>query len=288
MRIAVTGSSGLLGGAVVSLAAQCGHTVVAIDQAEGKGAVLGEQPRGRIVSKLADASSHAELQQAMDGCEALIHLAANPSPHDAPAHRVHNNNVTSTYNALDIAASQGINRVCLASSVNAIGGAYSRRPRYNYFPLDELHATFSEDAYSLSKWIGEVQADSIARRFSNMSIASMRFHQVVKSREVARSRSGRNPEIAAKHLWGYTTEDAAARACILSLEATFVGHEIFYIVAPEIAVNQETMELCQQFYPQVPIKSDLSGNRALFDSSKAARLLAWRHDDNSDGMKSTQ
>ena len=76
---------------------------------------------------------------------------------------VHNNNVVSSYNALRAAATAGVRRVCQASSVNAIGGRFSRwPPRYDYFPVDEQHPTYAEDPYSLSKWICEQQADAIA------------------------------------------------------------------------------------------------------------------------------
>ena len=37
------------------------------------------------------------------------------------------------------AVESGVLRICQASSVNAIGQAYSRAPRYDYFPIDEAH-----------------------------------------------------------------------------------------------------------------------------------------------------
>ena len=56
-------------------------------------------------------------------------------------HVVFNENSAGNYNALSAAATVGIKRVCLASSINAIGGVFSRQPRYDYFPLDEQHPT---------------------------------------------------------------------------------------------------------------------------------------------------
>src|SRR6202011_523388 len=103
---------------------------------------------------------------------------------------VHNNNVAGSYNVLSAAARLGITRVCQASSINATGGAFSRRPRYDYFPLDEVHPTYNEDPYSLSKWICEQQGDSFARRYEHMSIASLRFHWVIEDRAAARNRAG--------------------------------------------------------------------------------------------------
>jgi hypothetical protein len=81
----------------------------------------------------------------------------------------------------------------------------------------------------------------------------------------------------AKHLWAYTLFDAAARACLLSLTATFTGHEAFYIVAPDTTIDVPSLELAAKYYPSVPIVGDLSGNRSFFNSAKAEKLLGWSH-----------
>ena len=67
-------------------------------------------------------------------------------------------------------------RICLASSINAIGGVGSRRGNFDYFPVDEKHPAHIEDDYSLSKQAMEAQADSFARRNPDMTISSLRFH----------------------------------------------------------------------------------------------------------------
>jgi UDP-glucose 4-epimerase len=209
----------------------------------------------------------------------LIHLAAIPTPGRHPDHVVHNNNVVGSYNALRAAAELGIQRVCQASSINATGAAYSRWPRYDYFPLDEQHPTYNEDPYSLSKWICEQQGDSFARRYGGMTIASMRFHWVVPDRETATKYAAHIGDTLAKHLWAYTLLDAAARACLLSLTPQFSGHEPFYIVAPDTMVDKPSLELAQQFFPEVPIRGDMSGRNSFFNSAKAERLLGWKHDE---------
>jgi nucleoside-diphosphate-sugar epimerase len=172
----------------------------------------------------ADITQYADVEQALRGCDALVHLAAIPSPWGHPDHVVHNSNVVGSYNALSAAAHLSIDRVCQASSINATGAAYSRSPRYDYFPLDEQHPTCNEDAYSLSKWICEQQGDSFARRYETMTIASLRFHWVVPDRATAAQYSQRIGDTLSKHLWGYTRLDATARACLLSLTADCRGH----------------------------------------------------------------
>lgn len=274
MKIAVTGGSGGIGRAVTAMALAQGHRVVSVDRvrpAEGA-----ERPGVSFVE--ADITSYEDMERALAGCDALVHMAAIPSPGQHPDHVVHNNNVVGSYNALRAAAELGIRRVCQASSVNAIGAAYSRWPHYDYLPLDEQHPTYNEDPYSLSKWICEQQANSFARRYEGMVIASLRFHWVVPERATAVDYSQQIGDLVAKHLWGYTSFDAAARACLLAITADYTGHQVFYIVGPDSVADTPSLELAQRFFPGIPVRGDLGGRRGFFDCSKAERLLGWRHD----------
>jgi len=190
---------------------------------------------------------------------------------------VYTDNTAGSYNALSAAATLGLKRICLASSINAIGGAFSRSPRYDYFPLDEQHPTYAEDPYSLSKWVLEQQADAFARRYEWMSIASLRFHWLLDSRERAVQETSAFGATAIRHLWAYTLLTEANRACLLSVTADFAGHEAFYIVAPRTAASEPSLDLARQHYPNTPIRGDLSGHNGFFNCAKAERLLKWKH-----------
>jgi len=275
MKIAVTGGMGSVGRAVVDKALAQGHAVVCIDRV----APSSESSKPDLTYIQADITQYTALENALRGCDALVHMAAIPAPGYHPDHEVHNNNVVSSYNALRAAVEVGIQRVCLASSVNATGLAYSRWPHFDYFPLDEEHPTYNEDPYSLSKWISEEQGNSFARRYEEMTISSMRFHWVVRERAIAVQAKGYSQtNAAAKNLWAYTSHDAAARACLLSLTADFKGHEVFYIAAPDTVSDIPSLELKQKFFPDVPVRGDLSDHKSFFDSRKAERLLGWKHD----------
>ncbi|MBK8086004.1 MAG: NAD(P)-dependent oxidoreductase [Devosia sp.] len=272
MKIALTGGSGGVGRAITAEALARGHTIVSIDRV-----APAEAPPPGVSFVAADMAEYDRLVEAFAGCDAVIHMAAIPSPGHHPDHVVHNNNVVGSYNALRAAAEQGIRRICQASSVNAIGHSYSRFPRYDYLPLDEQHPNYSEDPYSLSKWICEAQADAIVRRYEDTRIASMRFHWVVPDRAKAATHFTRDSASPRNHLWAYTRFDAAARACLLSLTADFDGHEAFYIVAPDTTIDVPSRELAAEHFPDVPIRGDRQGNFSFFDSSKAERLLGWTH-----------
>ncbi len=273
MKIAVTGGSGGIGRAVRAEALRQGHSIVSIDRVPAADTPADDRTRFVTV----EMSDFEALLDAFAGCDALVHLAAIPSPLHHPEPVVHNDNVVGSYNAMRAAVEVGIGRICQASSVNAIGLSYSRAAHFDYFPIDEQHPNHAEEAYGLSKWICEQQADSLARRFEEIAIASLRFHWVVPDRDHAARHTGEVSDALAKNLWAYTRFDAAASACLLSLEAPLLGHEVFYIVAPDTTADIPTAELARRFFPDVPVPGDLGGFRSFFDSSKAERMLGWRH-----------
>lgn len=275
MQIAVTGGRGLLGTAVVAEGCRRGHRVVSIDIRPVAPAEDGGDAATQVV---ADLTAYEELRREVAGCDAIVHLAGRPSPFGAPPHVVHNTNVVASYNALGVAVELGIEHFCYASSINAIGGAFSARPRYDYFPIDEEHPSYNEEAYALSKFIGEIQAASVCRAHSALSVGSLRIHHLVPTRDVLAGKIVTDVARYSRDLWGYTTLDAAARACFAVLDASWKGHEVFFVVAPRTAANMATVELCEEFYPEVHRRHELVGNEGLYSCAKAKRLLGWEHD----------
>lgn len=272
MRVAITGARGRVGKYATAAALAAGHEVVAIDRAAAETPAA---PGQRDL--IADATDYDAVLAAFRGCDAVIHFAAIPHPLVGPDHLVHNHNVAASYNAMRAAIELGITRICQASSVNALGLSFSRVPRFDYFPIDEHHPTYNEEAYGLSKWICEAQADNLARRYEGVSIASMRLHFVTESRAAARTLFGETLGQRTRELFGYTRGDAAADACIRSLVAPFTGHEVFYLVAPDTLVDEPTLDIARRLHPDVEIRRPLPGTTSFFDSSKAGRLLGWTH-----------
>ena len=277
MKIAVIGGNGDLGRSLIPYLLDQDHAVVSVDLSMPAGTL--PLPSRSVNYVVANANDFGQLVSSVEGCDAIVHLAAHRSPVNGPDPVVYSENTASSYNVLYAAAILGIKRVCLASSINAIGGVYSRTPRYDYFPVDEQHPTYAEDPYSLSKWVMEQQGDAFARRYEEMSIASLRFHWLIDNRERAVELSTLYKTGSNRHLWAYTLLREANRACLLSLTADFIGHEVFYIVAPHTAVTKPTVELARQYYPDTVLRGDLPNNSGFFDCSKAQKILGWQHED---------
>jgi nucleoside-diphosphate-sugar epimerase len=274
MYIAVTGGGGNFARVLIAHLHAQGHTVRSIDRPGKSG------PDGVREHITADLKDYPATREALRGCDGVVHLAAYPGTGmpGVPDEEVYVNNTVISYHVLCAAGELGIKRLVQASSINALGGAFGEKTAFVKFPIDETQPCFAEDAYSLSKWVLEQQGDATARRFGGMTIASLRFHGLpLRDPEPQETLD----EIGARRtrgLWGYTRVDAAARAVELALRATYVGHEVFFIVAPRTHHRAPSVQLAQRHYPDVPIDGDLSGNTSFFDSSKAARLLGWRHD----------
>lgn len=163
-------------------------------------------------------------------------------------------------------------------------------PQYDYFPVDEQHPAYPTETYSLSKYIAEIQADSIARANPNMSIATLRFHLVVS----ASNRPSLDIETMSKSkdLWGWTSNVSAARACLLALEMgderadensdislrALTGHEVFFIVDDTHCCNgHAAMDIGKRYFPSTVFRRELGANEGFYDCLKAKRLLGWEH-----------
>ncbi|KAL7007672.1 hypothetical protein EMMF5_002748 [Cystobasidiomycetes sp. EMM_F5] len=226
------------------------------------------------------ASDYEATLKAFKGVDAVIHLAAIPDPVDKDDYKVHNNNVNSAFIGLRACAELKINRVTFASSVNAIGLAFSNQPnRFDYFPLDEKVVQRPTDSYALAKMEAEIQCESFVHWFPDMRIASLRIHEVQPLKTVQKEHE-EDPEFAAKQLWAWVNPTAVARACMLGVTSEgWKGHEVFNIVAPETTQKTPSKELASKHYPNTQLRDGFDGNKAFFISQKAEKLLGWTHDE---------
>ena len=269
MRIAVTGGSGKAGPYVIADLLNHGHEVVNVDMVSGG---------TEVPFQRADLTDYGQTVSVLQGLEALVHLAAIPSPRHDPPEVVFSTNALSTWNILQSAELLGIGKLVLASSINAIGISFSKEivpPQY--FPVDEEHPTRAEDSYSLSKWVGEQIADGFARRRS-VQIASFRFHGLLREDEMQKLQRSptANADRNVRGFWGYVDLRDAARACRMALEAEWEGHETFFINASDTILTIPTEEAITNAYPGVPLKRPIPEYEAAIGCSKAQRFFGWK------------
>ncbi|CAK3946580.1 UDP-galactose 4-epimerase [Lecanosticta acicola] len=275
MRVAVTGAHGSVGQEVVKLAAKHNWDIIEIDRTERD---ANDHPFNE--KRTADISgSYEETVKAFKGADAVIHLAAIPNPVDKEDSLVHSSNVNAAFNGFRAAAELGIKRICYASSVNAIGLAFSNQPNeFDYFPIDEDYAQRPTDSYALAKQEAETQARAFVRWFPFVKIACLRIHQVAPRQKV-QDEHQKDPETALKQLWGWVSPEATARACMQAVENAdnFEGAEIFNIVAPTTTQSVSSSELAREHYPKAEIRAGMEGNNAFWTTMKAREILKWEH-----------
>ena len=228
------GGSGRAGSYVIPELVEHGHEAVSVDLVRGRG----DAPYTK-----ADLTDYGQTVSALRGAEAVVHLGAISNPdHDTPE-VVFSTNVVSTWNVLQAAELLGIGKLVLASSIAAVDSHLSRRiVPPPHFPVDEEVPTAAEEAYQLSKWVGEQVADGFARRRS-VQISSLRFHGLRSDDDLmAEFKANRrtDPNQEARVFWGYVHLKDAARACRMSVEADWEGHEVFFITAGDTVLSIPT------------------------------------------------
>jgi len=133
--IAVTGGNGRLGEHILKDLNDHGYQTV--DVARGK---RREEISDRYITT--DLTDPGEVYGALvkSDADAVIHMGTIPSPTSHPGYVTFENNVMSSYHILEAAMGLGIDRVCLPSSINAMGASFQEKPiQVSYVPVDEDH-----------------------------------------------------------------------------------------------------------------------------------------------------
>ena len=284
VRVAVTGAAGRLGSRAVALLVQRGHSVVAIDRRVPTDSAGDERTNWRA----ADLTDYGSVLAALEGCDALVHLAAFAGPGHAPAWAVHHNNVMASYNALH-AAAWSRHRAHLP-------GVQRQRHRRGVQPCTPLRLfprrRGPPELYRGPRTAcpnGSASSKPPPSPAATMASSSPACGSTCASRTAGRAVEARRerPGTGVKDLWGYVSTASAAGACLLAIGAVgagrhgpgYAGHEAFLIVAPDHVGPGATGDLAAEHYPGVPVRGALGPTDGFFNCAKAERLLGWRHEE---------
>jgi nucleoside-diphosphate-sugar epimerase len=271
MKVIVTGGSGRVGRYLVRELAEAGHDVVNIDRVRPQERL----PGGSIWLDLADAGevydAFAQVRP-----EGVCHVAANPSPRDYPRQQIFANNVLSTYNVMQAAGDGGARRLIYASSEMATGwlttDALPRR-----FPFTEEDRVDSPNAYALSKYMGEVIANSMVVRYPKMSICSLRINNVIlpERYDVLQYRRDNFPA-GGGNFWSYIDVRDVATAFRAALEGESEGHKVFLIAAADTCLDIPIREAIERHYgPGAEYAPGYGDYQSAFDCGKIERFFGW-------------
>jgi nucleoside-diphosphate-sugar epimerase len=275
-RIAVTGGSGKAGRAVVRDLLEHGHQVLNVDLVPSPGPGGPDAAAPFLPADLTDFGQTLEAlagAEALPGIQAVVHLAAIPSPVHATPDVVFRTNVTSTHTVFAAAVRLGLERVVWASSETTLGLPFDRPP--DYAPIDEAHELRPESSYALSKVLGEEMAGQFSR-WSGIPFLGLRFSNIMERADYQRFPTfWEDPRLRRWNLWGYVDTSHVAQAVRRALEAEVAGAEAFIIAAADTVMPRPSRELMAEEFPGVPVRDGLAEHGTLLGIDKARRLLGY-------------
>jgi nucleoside-diphosphate-sugar epimerase len=275
-KIAVTGGSGKAGRAVVRDLLEQGHDVLNVDRVPSAESSTPESPAPFLFADLTDFGQTLEALSggdSMPGIEAVVHLAAIPSPVHATADLVFRANITSTYTVFAAAGRLKLTRVVWASSETTLGLPFDTPP--DYAPVDEQHVLRPESSYALSKVLGEEAARQFSR-WTGVPHVGLRFSNIMERHDYDRFPGFWDDPAKRKwNLWSYVDESHVAESVRRALEADVRGADAFIIAARDTVMRTPSRRLMDEVFPGVPVAAELEEYGTLLSIDKARRVLGY-------------
>jgi UDP-glucose 4-epimerase len=267
MKVLLTGVTGAVGAFVAEALAQ-GHELVLFARRPV------ESAHAQVQGDLLDLD---QCKRALEGCQAVVHLAA----YSSPAPEAFRTNVEGTFHLLEAACGAGVERFIFASTNCVYGHCFrtSRRPfPLNYLPIDEAHPCRPEDNYGVSKRLCEEMLAGYAGTWG-LRTAAFRLNWVWGPQEHAQ-RLAQQPfrvEAQAPYFWAYVDGRDVGCAVRQALEAADLPASGSYnISAADHQAEEDSASLAERFYKDVPVRGELAGRASFFDWQKAHRTFGYR------------
>jgi nucleoside-diphosphate-sugar epimerase len=265
--VCVTGAAGRAGRTVVAELMEHGHSVVATDLIAPAGDL------GTPVLR-ADLTDYGQAAEALQGTDAVVHLANIPAPDLRTPAVTFNSNITMNFNVFMAAARLRLGRVVWASSETTLGLPFDVPPP-RYAPVDEDHYPVPTTTYALSKVASETIAGHIAR-WSGLPFVALRFSNILGPADYPEFPSfWLDPGLRKWNLWGYIDERDAAAACRLALDAPLEGSPSFIIAAADTVMARPSAALMREVFPDVPLTREVSGTGTLLSIDRARHALGF-------------
>ena len=177
MKALVTGGAGFIGSHLIDALLEKGYEIVCIDNfSSGKREFI-EHNLNKIEIIEGDLLNRKDVEKALNGCDVVYHLAANPDVRVGVVNtKTHfDNNIVATYNLLEEMKEKGVNKIAFTSSSTVYGDATIIPTPEDYAPLIPI------SLYGASKLAAEALICSYCHTF-DMEAIIYRFANVVGPR----------------------------------------------------------------------------------------------------------
>jgi len=149
MKVFITGANGFVGLNIVSALKAAGHRVTAFVRPGSQVTYL--EPFGVTLVR-GNLGNPAEVKEAMQGAEAVIHTAGNTSCYRRDLPILEEVNVRGTQNIVAAAISNRVGRIVYTSTTSTIGASDGKRPANEETPLTGFRA---RSPYATTKRLAE-------------------------------------------------------------------------------------------------------------------------------------
>jgi nucleoside-diphosphate-sugar epimerase len=277
-RVLVTGGTGKLGQACVADLQAHGYDVFVVD------IVAPEKDIPHIIADLSDfgqtldalSSTGIEIHAGVgpQAFDAIVHLAAFPTPRQYPDAHLFQNNLMGTYNIFEAARRLGIHNVIWASSETTLGEPFENDAPYA--PVDEDYPLRAKSAYALAKVLMEDMARQFCYQTPALKLVGLRFSNVMEPADYAKFPAyDDDPEERKWNMWAYIDARDGSQAIRKAIEWEATGMHPFIIANADTVMTTSSTELMAKTFPGVPVKKGLGEHETLLSIEKARRVLGY-------------
>ncbi len=278
-RVAVTGSSGRLGRAVVRDLVDHGWDVVALDAVPPEGSSEQVAPFTRVdlddLGQVIEAFTGIDERPATSaGLDAVVHLAAIPAPGLHTNGATFANNMVTSFNVYTAALRAGVRSIVWASSETVLGLPFDEPPPY--VPVDEEYPPRPNSTYSLTKTLEEELARQLCRWEPQLKMIGLRFSNVMYPEDYQAFPSYDSDASSRRwNLWGYIDARDGAQAVRKALEHQGTGADIFIVANADTVMSRPNEELLAEVFPGVEVRGAVGPHDTLLSIDKARRVLGY-------------
>jgi nucleoside-diphosphate-sugar epimerase len=220
-----------------------------------------------------------EVRAAVEGADAVVHLAAIDYDHKAAPERYIDVNVRGSWHVLQAAAEAGVKKVVLCSSVSACGLSEMRADwRPQTLQVDERHECRPVQAYSVSKQAIEQMGRAFVHGTS-MEVICLRPLAVVM-RETFAGFLDFIDEPARHWLFYYVTAEDVARGFRAALESQGLRYGVFFLGAADACRSEPTLDWYRERIgplPEIGVPRVFQNlpRASIFSAAQARDALGW-------------
>jgi nucleoside-diphosphate-sugar epimerase len=262
-KVLVTGATGKLGVYVCRALIDAGYSVRATDKSDRRR----QLPRNLELADLLDRSSCYRLVAAAD---AVVHLANYSDMVIKDNQKLFNENVAINMNIFQAAQEAGVKTMIFSSSIQVLGG-HGYLP---YLPLDGDAPASPDNAYALSKLVGEIMLQYFAK--AHMNCIAVRFPWLIdpvikRKRHRYKSADGTRSD----SIFSYLSFSDAANLIVAIVRTSLPGFRIYMPAHPNNRLGLTPADVIKRYYPHVFLRCPLKEINALVDISRIEAETGW-------------